>query len=488
MAAANPIINGNEGTWENLSDKYLEYTPNTSNESATQRIQKHLGDVVKDEGEHKIVKAREINRKDKNNNTEQENISSYPDTEPIISPNNEDKSQRAKLKDRRYEINGDDYTRTDTHYTATTKGNQNIEGIDKPVNYDIPISDDSVAKNNQDLLEIFDQGINNIVLRIKARFGNNNEEVNKIVSSISSIFGNIDTIIKDNDRLGTDSRAEEDYYYDDKPITRNPDGTIDEGVGKAVSVKNPDTGEYTSTISGKHKEEEEMKDQFTQVKDIEKFKGDLDLINDYEVVNEKTELNLNDTNDREKLMNRLKNCQALEIFHLKLFENFMKTGAFTLTLYEKYKYITTVMLYLLKNLVNKPKLEKDCSYGATIPIVDTVTLPKTVIKNIGRLVEEQNRIQGTINTIDTALKQTKLDDVYGYASEAINENLKTENSPHAKSVPNAETPNEAKNLIDIQPHVPHTKLKLNDDAHTKPTVLQPPPVAAKPAPVVPTPP
>jgi len=485
MAATNTIINGNKGKWGNFNDTELEYTPTDSNQSAVQRIQKNLGDVVKDKDGIKIVNAREINRKD-NTNEIQTNILSYNDTEPIISKYG-NKNESAKLKDRRYEKNGENYDRTDTHYTATTKGNQQIDGIDGPVNYDIPISDDSVAKNNQDLLQIFDQGLNNIVLRIKARFGHNNKEVNEIVSAISSIFGNIDDIIKDNDRLGTDSRAEDDYVYDGEAITRNPDGTIAEGFGKAVSKKDVLTGEYTSTISGKHKEEGIMKDQFNYVKDIKNFKGDLDFNNTYNVVEGDQVLDLNIPAQRQELMTRLKNCQALEIFHLKLFENFMKTGAFTLTLYEKYKYITTVMLYLLKNLVNKPKLEKDCSNGVippTIPIADTVILPKTVIKNIGRLVEEQNRIQGTINTIDTALKQTKLDDVYGYASNSINENLKAVNSPHDKSVPNAETSDEVKNLTPIPPHVtkPKSEISLEDINRSK-EIQDPQPVAAKQYPI-----
>jgi hypothetical protein len=488
MAAANPIINGDKGTWGNFNDTELEYTPTDSNQLAVQRIQKNLGDVVKDNDGIKIVNAREINRKDKNNNTEQKNILSYNDTEPIISKYG-NKNESAKLKDRRYKKNGENYDRTDTHYTATTKGNQKISdrnGSEVIVNYDIPISDDSVAKNNQDLLQIFDQGLNNIILEIKSRFGNDNEEVNKIVSAISSIFGNIDTIIKDNDRLGTDSLAENDYEHDGEKIERDDRGNITKGFGKAVSKKDVLTGEYTSTISGKHMEETEMPKQFDYVKDIEKFKGNLDFNSKYDVAQGKKELNLNIPAQRQELMTRLNNCQALEIFHLKLFENFMKTGAFTLTLYEKYKYITTVMLYLLKNLVNKPKLEKDCSNGVippTIPIADTVILPKTVIKNIGRLVEEQNRIQGTINTIDTALKQTKLDDVYGYASEAINANLNTETTPHATSVPNAETSDEVKNLTPIPPHVTNRKSQISDDDINRSKEIQDPqPVANKPAP------
>ena len=486
MDTTNTIINGDKGTWRNLNETELEYKPDGSDDStnfAVQRIQKHLGDVVKDKKGKKIVKTRELTRQNPEGKPQQ-NIFSYEHTKPIINNQNENKIESANLKDRRYEKNIDGkYERTDTHYTATTKGNQQIDGIDGPVNYDIPISDDSVAKNNQDLLEIFDQGINNIVLRIKARFGHNNKEVNEIVKSISSIFGHIDDIIKEDNRLGTDSLAENDYKHDGEKIERDESGNITKGFGKAVSKKDVLTGEYTSTISGKHMEEGIMNKQFTQVKDIDKFKGDLDVDSEYVVMEENEELDLNDTDDRTKLMTRLKNCQALEIFHLKLFENFMKTGAFTLTLYEKYKYITTVMLYLLKNLVNKPKLEIDCSNGVippTIPIADTVILPKTVIKNIGRLVEEQNRIQGTINTIDTALKQTKLDDVYGYASKAINENLKTETTPYAKSVPNAETPDEAKNLIDTPPHATHKKSDISDDDINISKVIQDPqPVADK---------
>ena len=126
MDTTNTIINGDKGTWGNLNETELKYKPDGSNDStnlAMQRIQKHLGDVVKDNDGIKIVNAREINRKDKNNNTEQKNILSYNDTEPIISKYG-NKNESAKLKDRRYKKNGENYDRTDTHYTATTKGNQ----------------------------------------------------------------------------------------------------------------------------------------------------------------------------------------------------------------------------------------------------------------------------------------------------------------------------------------------------------------------------
>ena len=123
----------------------------------------------------------------------------------------------------------------------------------------------------------------------------------------------------------------------------------------------------------------------------------------------------------------------------------MKTGAFTLTLFEKYKYVTNVMLYLLKNLVDKPgstdnmivdknttiTRENDCATQKTIQ------LPKEIIKNIAQLVGEQGKIQGTIDAIDTKLKDTKMDNIMDYHVNDIDTNVKNITSPDVASAPNA---------------------------------------------------
>jgi len=422
-----------DGEWVQLSETELKYKEKNSDGNSIQRIQKQLGDTVDNEQK---VSIREISR--------DENMSSLDDY--ANTPKSEETAVGVKstnLKDRVYtKMSDNKYSRQDIQYEAKTKGNIDIGVNGSTVNYDVDINDESVAKNNQDLLEIFDQGINNIVLKLKSRFGKNNKEINDVVNSISGIFGSIDEIINDKDRLGTDSYAEDDYSSRDS----------ENKLYKTVSKKNDNTGEYTSTIQNNHDEEKNMKAQFNHVKTTE-FKDTLDSDYNYTSINDTNELDLNKREDKYKLKLRLDNCQALEIFHLKLFENFMKTGAFTLTLYEKYKYITTVMLYLLKNLVNKPKLDKDCSYGERTAIKDTVTLPKTVIKNIGRLVEEQNRIQGTIDTISTSLKATKLDDIYGYANYALSENLKDKDTPNKESVPGyAKVKTDLSTQIDIDPH------------------------------------
>lgn len=329
----------------------------------------------------------------------------------------------------------------------------------KKLDYSIPINEESSKKQNQDLLEIFDKGINDIVLRLKARFGENNKDVNEVVKAVSSIFGEIDKIIEPN----TGNKAIPDYA----------DNIL-------VSVVDKDTGEYTSDIStgNTHIAFEEANSQFGQVKDLNSMRLTLDdnaITNTYTTLYEAdpnhklNNLNMNNPEHLDLITTRLKNCQSLEIFHLKLYENFMKTGAFTLSLYEKYKYVTNVMLYLFKNLVNKPKIEEELDTGCSEPLV---RLPKTIIVNIAELVKEQGRIQGTIDSINQGLKQTQLDKMYNYGSKQIDTNLKDAATPNQKSetyVPPISTRgNVAVPEIDLQQKV------ANPDIIDSNVPLQPP--------------
>ena len=126
----------------------------------------------------------------------------------------------------------------------------------------------------------------------------------------------------------------------------------------------------------------------------------------------------------------------------------MKTGAFTLTLFEKYKYVTNVMLYLLKNLVNKPgviegeQINIDRSVITENGCVEQpkINLPKTIIKNIAELVAEQGKIQGTIDSIDTELQKTSMDNLMDYRVGDFETNLSKINSPDAASEPNTGSP------------------------------------------------
>jgi len=295
---------------------------------------------------------------------------------------------------------GDDNDKTDVYKINTDRSYTKITTI--------------TQKENSKILEIFHEGINYIIEKLINKFGSNNAQVNEAVSAITSLFENIDGTIT------TENIKAQDDFLDNSLITK----------------KDQNTGEHSSEISGQHVEQTPMAAQFDQMK-IENINGTTtknidNIINgDYKAaMDDSKTLNMADPYDIKQLQTRLKNCQAFEIIHLKLYENFMKTGAFTLTLYEKYKYITHVMLYLLKNLVYKPKLTKQELIDNGCDTSNQIKLPKTIIKNIGKLVEEQDNIQKTIDGISNGLNDTDLDKLYNTdISETIKTNLQNVEEP-----------------------------------------------------------
>ena len=50
---------------------------------------------------------------------------------------------------------------------------------------------------------------------------------------------------------------------------------------------------------------------------------------------------------------RLQNCQNLELLYLKKHKELMKTFAFTLNLFDKYKYAIRLLVYILRNIVDR---------------------------------------------------------------------------------------------------------------------------------------
>ena len=273
----------------------------------------------------------------------------------------------------------------------------------------------TTKKEEGKILEIFHEGINYIIDKLIKKFGTGNKEVNEAVSAITSLFENID------ETINTENIKAQDDFLDNSLITK----------------KDQNTGEHSSEISGQHVEQQTaMSEQFNQMK-VENINRTIttnidNIINgEYNAaIDESDTLNMANPYDINQLQTRLKNCQAFEIIHLKLYENFMKTGAFTLTLYEKYKYITHVMLYLLKNLVYKPKLTKQELIDNGCDTSNQIKLPKTIIKNIGKLVKEQDNIQKTIDGISNGLKDTDLDKLYNTdISKTIKTNLQTVEEP-----------------------------------------------------------
>ena len=329
-----------------------------------------------------------------------------------------------------YKIDKDGNLTTDTK--TTNKTPNKIERKSKTdfttqtgVDYSVPESTDP---DNNFLLELFDKNINNLVIDLKKHFGDNNQEVNEVVSQISGLISGIKTTIN-------------------TTIT-NLTPNLNDYTGKnSITLKDATKGIYESTLDNTEKQALFTADN-TRETEIKKIQTLDDTANNYNADLETVDTNLNDKVGIAKVETRLRNCQALELIHLGLYENFMKTGAFTLTLFEKYKYVTNVMLYLLKNLVNKPgviegeQINTDRSVITENGCVEQpkINLPKTIIKNIAELVAEQGKIQGTIDSIDTELQKTSMDNLMDYRVGDFETNLSKINSPDAASEPNTGSP------------------------------------------------
>jgi hypothetical protein len=118
------------------------------------------------------------------------------------------------------------------------------------------------------------------------------------------------------------------------------------------------------------------------------------------------------TNDVATIERRLNNCQFLEILYLVKHEELMKTFAFTLNLFDKYKYSIKILLFVLKNLVYKKGIPG--ATGATLPT--SVKLPKALIPNIMKLLADQKQVQDVITSMQNTLDENS--DIYTEADPA----------------------------------------------------------------------
>jgi len=104
-----------------------------------------------------------------------------------------------------------------------------------------------------------------------------------------------------------------------------------------------------------------------------------------------------ETKDVAEIETRLNNCQYLELLYLIKHEELMKTFAFTLNLFDKYKYAIKILLFVLKNLVQK---------DTQSPV--KVKLPKPLIPNILKLLQDQKQVQDVITTMQQTLDENSL--------------------------------------------------------------------------------
>lgn len=245
---------------------------------------------------------------------------------------------------------------------------------------------------NDELLQIISKGINDIVLKLKLRLGNNFDESNINAQNINNLLESLQRI---NELAINDIEADDDA----KKLFRNGNGLLD--------VENDNDENYYGT-NDNERYGQTPRLNFNDITAHENFRnldvGGTSVFQDGEHKNKfvaRWEDFINsDISDNIKI--RLMNCENLEFLYLKKHEEIMKIFAFTINLFDKYKYAIKVILFLLKNLVDK---DKDTDKK-------TVDLPKPIIKNIKKLVDDQAKVQGIINDMDSVINKKDSRDVF----------------------------------------------------------------------------
>lgn len=259
---------------------------------------------------------------------------------------------------------------------------------------------DAYQHLNPALFQIISTGINSIVKQLKLKLGDSFLENNESAKDIMKLLDDLSNTI-----------TTEDNKLDKTIVNRDLDAqtiNIDNiDPDDAHMINNLDSWNNTTSNGSIFNE------------------GDANLI-----MQKDTPLQLRntdfDTNNKllpnSPLMVRLRNCQNLEFLYLKKHDEILKIFAFTINLFDKYKYAVKVMLYLLKNLVDKDYIinefgervetERDPTI-IEVPgenIYPTVTLPAKIITNMKKLLTDQKTIQGVIDKMDNTLKNntTKL--------------------------------------------------------------------------------
>jgi hypothetical protein len=253
-------------------------------------------------------------------------------------------------------------------------------------NFDTDGKDEKQEINNK-LLQIISEGIDNIVLTLKVELGDDFETSNAKAFEIKKFLDNLkDSIDNKTANIGknlVDGSVVNDVIQ------------IDRDVNRSHTVSPNKRLFYRQDINPN------INSDNIQIKDPHIFKN-LDDNYDSILVDPNAQAAVDagktESSNKAKIEERLKNCQNLEFLYLKKHDEIMKIFEFTINLFDKYKYAIKVILFLLKNLVYKdPGTDKT-------PKID---LPLPIIKNIKKLVQDQNTVQGIITDMKTTLDSTK---------------------------------------------------------------------------------
>ena len=231
---------------------------------------------------------------------------------------------------------------------------------------------------NQELLQIISRGINDIVYTLKLKLGNNFTDSNQ---SATDIKRRLDDLKKE-----IDADIQRDLAPDLNSISINPNNNYEVITGNG----------YLRPLAGQPQIDVEQIDipddyMFHRLTDIHRS-----------VLKENRQNSLygeENAFNKDVIENRLRNCQNLEFLYLKKHDEIMKIFAFTINLFDKYKYAIKIVLLLLKSLVYK-----DPQNGPPPPPgTSRVRIPITIIPNIKNLLIDQKNIQGVINKMKTVI-------------------------------------------------------------------------------------
>lgn len=121
----------------------------------------------------------------------------------------------------------------------------------------------------------------------------------------------------------------------------------------------------------------------------------------------------------EDIQKRVDNCWVLENLYLQKHEELYTVFRFALTLFDKYKISTELLVYLIKNLVqyevsdiNIPNNKMDINIKPKPET--TIKLPKTVIRDIAALVRDQKKIQTVISDM-----KENIDNIHSFKNQNI---------------------------------------------------------------------
>jgi len=240
---------------------------------------------------------------------------------------------------------------------------------------------------NNDLLQIISNGIDDIVLKLKTKLGDNFEDSNAKAFDIKQL---LDVLKQNIDmRSGQIGKAGDGSdLIDARQITVDAEGS-------SVS------GDATNPNFYRRDVDNSIDSNAININPNHDF---MNLDNTYRSILPNTiQRSFDDrsvsASTNEQIETRLKNCQSLEFLYLKKHDEIMKIFAFTINLFDKYKYAIKVILFLLKNLVYKDP-------SGTIPT--QIKLPLPIISNIKKLVDDQNAVQGIIDNMQTTIKDSNL--------------------------------------------------------------------------------